>query len=205
MTLNVDATRLPEYVERGAKGGPKFDTTVLSAVNGVEQRNINRTQSRGEWTIGYGLRMASDWKPILALHYAQRGRAYGFTFKDFTDYYVTDGSIGTGNGTATTFQLIKVYDAGVRQYTRTILLPDTDTLIVNLNGTPTTAFTVSDGLLTFTSAPANGAVITASFDFFVPVRFADDHIEISIEMATADTELAAIPAVALIEILPSSP
>lgn len=205
MALNVDATRLPEYVERGAKGGPKFDTTVLSAVNGVEQRNINRPQSRGEWTIGYGMRLASDWAPVLALHYAQRGRAYGFTFRDWSDDNVIDGSIGTGNGTLTTFQLVKVYDVGVRQYVRTILVPDVTTLVVKIDGTPTTAFTNSDGLLTFTSAPANGVVITATFDFFVPVRFADDHIEINVEMATDDQELAAIPAVPLIEILPGSP
>jgi uncharacterized protein (TIGR02217 family) len=57
--------------------GPKFDTTINSALSGVEQRITNRTVSRGEWQIGYGLRTAGDWKPILALHYAQRGSLYG--------------------------------------------------------------------------------------------------------------------------------
>jgi uncharacterized protein (TIGR02217 family) len=204
MAINVDATRLPEYVERGARGGPKFDTTINTSVSGVEQRVANRVLSRGEWQIGYGLRTAGDWKPVLALHYAQRGSLYGFTFRDWSDYYVTDGGIGTGDATTKAFQLIKTYDVGVRQYVRNIYLPDTDTLIVNIDGTPTTAFTVSDGMLTFTTAPGVGAVITASFDFFVPVRFADDHLEISVEMATDDAELAEITAIPLIEVLPSS-
>ncbi len=144
MALNVDATRLPDYIERGARGGPKFDTTINSALSGVEQRVANRVLSRGEWQIGYGLRTAGDWKPVLALHYAQRGSLYGFTFRDWSDYCVTDGSIGTGDGANKVFPLVKVYDVGVRQYVRAITLPDTTTLVVNVSGTPTTAFTITD-------------------------------------------------------------
>jgi uncharacterized protein (TIGR02217 family) len=201
MALNVDATRLPEYVERGARGGPKFDTTINTSISGVEQRVANRVLSRGEWQIGYGLRTAGDWKPVLALHYAQRGSLYGFTFRDWSDYYVTDGGIGTGDGATHGFQLIKTYDVGVRQYVRNIYAPDTDTIVVKVNGVATTDFLVEDGWLTLWDAPGVGAVITASFEFFVPVRFADDHLEIGVEMATDDAELAEITAVPLIEIL----
>ena len=204
MALNVDVTRLPEYVERGARGGPKFDTTINTSISGVEQRVANRVLSRGEWQIGYGLRTAGDWKPVLALHYAQRGSLYGFTFRDWSDYYVTDGAIGTGDGSTKAFQLTKTYDVGVRQYVRKIYVPDTDTLVVKIDGTPTTAFTVSDGMVTFDAAPSSSSAITASFQFFVPVRFADDHLEIGVELATDDAELAEITAIPLIEILPSS-
>lgn len=201
MALNVDVTRLPEYVERGARGGPKFDTAINTSISGVEQRNANRVLSRGEWTIGYGLRTAGDWRPVLAMHFAQRGSLYGFTFRDWADYYVTDGVIGTGDGTTQSFQLTKIYDVGVRQYVRTIYAPDNDTIVVKVDGVATTEFSVEDGLLTLWDAPGNGKNVSASFEFFVPVRFADDHLEISVEMATDDAELAEITAVPLIEIL----
>lgn len=204
MAINFDATRLPDYVERGARGGPKFDTTVHTSVGGIEQRVSNRPVSRGEWTIGYGLRTAGDWKPVLALHYAQRGSLYAFTFRDWSDYYVSNGGIGTGDGATKTFQLVKVYDVGVRQYVRNIYVPDSSTLTIKVNDVPTTAYSVSEGKVTFDTAPADGQVIVASFEFFVPVRFADDHLEISVEMATDDAELAEITAVPLIEVLPSS-
>lgn len=205
MAINVDLTRLPDYVERGARGGPKFDTTVHRSVGGVEQRVSNRPISCGEWTIGYGLRTAGDWKPVLALHYAQRGSLFGFLFRDWADYYVKDGGIGTGDGTNKEFQLVKVYDVGVRQYVRSISVPDVTTLTVKVDGVATTDFTVSDGKLTFGTAPGVGEIVSASFEFFVPVRFADDHLEISVELATDDAELAEITAVPLIEILPESP
>jgi hypothetical protein len=51
---------------------------------------------------------------------------------------------------------------------------------IDVAGTPTTAFTVDAyGRVTFTTAPASGALLTWSGAFYWPVRFDDDTTEFS--------------------------
>ena len=52
------------------------------------------------------------------------------------------------------------------------------------------------GQVTFTAAPANGAVITAGFQFDVPVRFDTDYLEVDLSAFAA----GAIPKIPLVEI-----
>ncbi len=47
--------RMPIDVERGAVGGPGFKTRVLPLESGFEQRNIDWSDTRGEWDLSYGL------------------------------------------------------------------------------------------------------------------------------------------------------
>ncbi len=67
-----------------------------------------------------------------------------------------------------------------------------------INGTPTGAFTVSEatGIVTFAAPPAAGAVLTASFEFDVPVRFDIDRLDI--ELSSFDA--ADAPSIPLIEV-----
>ena len=54
------------------------------------------------------------------------------------------------------------------------------------------------GLVTFAAAPPAGALVTAGFEFDVPVRFDTDELEIDL----AAFEAGAVPSVPLIEIVP---
>lgn len=49
---------------------------------------------------------------------------------------------------------------------------------VDLNGSPTVAYTIdfNTGLITFTSAPGNGILIGADYTFYYVVRFAEDSL-----------------------------
>jgi uncharacterized protein (TIGR02217 family) len=53
-------------------------------------------------------------------------------------------------------------------------------VVVSVGGVATTAFTLqAGGLIVFDSAPAAGAAVRAGFLFDVPVRFAEDRLDIS--------------------------
>jgi uncharacterized protein (TIGR02217 family) len=202
--LNVDDVRLSEDMERGFKGGPGFDTTVLTGPTGIETRVINQTVSRGKWTAAFGMQIRSFWDPIMTLMLTQRGQGYGFKFKDYFDNTVSGQILGTGNGVITDFQIIKVFNSGVRTYTQNTYLPDPTSLVVTVNGVPSVAYTLQPGgIIRFTVAPASGS-IAVTCGFFKAVRFAEDHQEMSFFMAANGLELAEIPAVTLIEVLPSS-
>ena len=132
---------------------------------------------------------------VLAFFEERRGRAYGFRWKDWADFKscapsqspaATDQTLGTGDGTDTTFQLIKTYGASYLPWPRTIAKPVSGTLRVAVNGGAQTEgvdFSVDSttGIVTFTAAPPNGQSVTAGFEFDVPVRFDTDSLEI--EMA----------------------
>jgi uncharacterized protein (TIGR02217 family) len=89
-----------------------------------------------------------------------------------------DQAIGTGDGVADTFELVKAYGAGeLRRITR----PAAGSVRVAVDGTEAVSgWTLEEkGRIQFSEAPAAGATITAGFLFDTPVRFAEDQIEIN--------------------------
>lgn len=173
--------RLPVDVERGAKGGPGFKTTVTVLANGFEQRNIDWAQQRSEYDVSYGIGTKQHYKVVLNFFYVRRGKAFGFRFKDWVDYLSERGSIGTGTGVKTAFQLVKLYTDAGGTYARNIHCPVQGTLKIwknNVLQTETTHYTVNytTGVVTFLVAPTNGHAIEAEMEFDVPVRFDTDSL-----------------------------
>jgi uncharacterized protein (TIGR02217 family) len=196
----VDQAQLPEEVEKGAIGGPLFQTTILSGLSGVEQRNVDWALRRAQYTIGYGLQDNGNWQIVRDFFIAQRGRAYAFLFKDWSDYFATNQTLGLGNGTATDFQLIKVYsNTSGRTYTRNITQPKTGTIAITLNGVSSSAWSLQPGgVIRFAAAPGSGVVVMATyFEFFVPVRFDQDNLPVAMQTGQA----GAISAIKLVEVL----
>lgn len=201
----VDNVRLRVSVERGAVGGPRFMTTVHSALSGHEHRLAEWDECRGEWDISYGIQDKDDLLDVVKLFYSRLGRFYPFRFKDWSDFEsAANEAIGTGDGSTATFQLKKTYTDGVRSYVRVIKLPVSGTLVVKVNGvtkTETTHYTVnySTGVITFTGGniPSNGHAVTATFQFDVPVRFDEDHLKVNMY----SEDLGQIPAITIVEVL----
>jgi uncharacterized protein (TIGR02217 family) len=112
-----------------------------------------------------------------------------------------DQVIGIGDGTTTVFQLTKTYSSTTQSQVRNITRPQPGTVIIAVNGTLNTNWTVDDttGLVTFGTAPAANAVITAGFLFYVPVRFDTDILPVTIE----DYGVGGANSVKLIEVRPS--
>jgi uncharacterized protein (TIGR02217 family) len=177
-------TQFPPDIAYGATGGAMFSTDVVETFGGYEQRNINWAQSRGQWNVGSGVKTQAQLDTLIAFFRARRGKAIGFRFKDWSDYSATSNIIGTGDGADTTFQLVKSYTSGGVTVDRTITKPVSGTVQIYKDGVLQNSGVTTDtatGVVTFTVAPANGVVITASFQFDVPVRFDTDQLDINLQ------------------------
>jgi uncharacterized protein (TIGR02217 family) len=176
--------QFPPDISYGASGGPGYSTTVVTTVSGHERRNANWAAARGKWNVAHGLKKREQVAALIAFFRARKGRAYGFRFKDWTDYQAFAQPLGVGNGSNRTFQLIKRYASGGEIETRIIAKPVSGTVKIYRDGVQAvTGWTVNSatGLVTFTTAPASGVQVTADFDFDVPVRFDSDQMDITIE------------------------
>lgn len=187
MTQAFIEERLPEEVERKAIGGPMFKTIVTTLFSGHEQRNISWSQARGEWDIGYGLSHLKEGKSqsylneVIAFFYARRGMAIGFRFKDWTDFELSDTTIGVGDGINDTFQAVKIYkEASTTAYVRTLNKIVSGTDVVKIDGAPTAAYSIDydTGAIVMNSPPTLGQVITLACEFDVPVRFDIDKLDV---------------------------
>ena len=174
--------QFPTDISFGAVGGAMYSTDIISTYSGHEQRNINWNNARGKWNVAYGVKTPASMQLIIAFFRARQGRAIGFRFKDWTDYDVVLGNLGVGNGTKTIFQLRKQYISGNVIFNRIINKPVIGSLKIYQNGILKTSGVSMDsttGLVTLAPAPANGVIITADFEFDVPVRFDTDNMNIS--------------------------
>ena len=157
---------------------------MVTTVGGYEQRNRNWAAARLRFDASTGIKTRAQAEAIIAFFRARGGRAQAFRFKDWSDYHAMTQVLGTGDGARETFQLIKRYVSGAEEDARLITKPVAGTTKISLNGTPQPSgwsVDTATGLVTFTSAPANGAVISADFEFDVPVRFDTDRLEFRLE------------------------
>jgi uncharacterized protein (TIGR02217 family) len=209
--MPFDNVRFPTAIARGSSGGPERRTDVVTTASGREERNSRWAHSRRRYNLGFGLKSLAHVHDVIAFFEERRGRLHAFRFKDHADFKscaptatptATDQQIGTGNGTSTSFQLVKRYGAGPREYVRQIFAPVPGTVLVAVNGVATTAFSVNDttGVVTFATeqTPAAGATVTAGYQFDVPVRFDTDSISINL----SHFEAGDIPDISLIEVRP---
>ncbi|MEM6487340.1 MAG: DUF2460 domain-containing protein [Pseudomonadota bacterium] len=196
----------PAAISFGSAGGVERRTEVVTLVNGFEERNTPWAGARRRYDAGLGVRSLDDLDALVAFFEARMGRLHGFRWKDWLDHKscapsaspaATDQPIGTGDGTTTAFQLVKVYAPGAHQTARTIAKPVAGSVTVAVDGTPASATAdTATGIVTLASAPAEGAAVTAGFRFDVPVRFDTDSIEINL----AAFEAGELPSVPLIEV-----
>lgn len=189
--MAFDDIRFPVAISRGATGGPERRTEIVTLASGHEERNSRWADSRRRYNAGFGVKGLNDVHEVLKFFEERRGRLHGFRWKDHADFKscapqdqvsALDQQIAVGDGTATIFQLVKHYGTGLRDFVRVITKPVAGTAVIAVNGAPATAVTINaaSGMLTFAAAPAVGAVITAGFEFDVPVRFDTDQLKINV-------------------------
>ena len=200
--------RFPDNISRGARGGPERRTQIVELASGDEERNASWANSRRRYDVAYGIRRADDLAAVVAFFEARNGRLHGFRYKDWADYKSalpsqaispTDQQIGTGTGSLQTFQLAKRYTSGAQTWIRTIAKPVAGTVRVALGMVEQlSGWTVDSttGVITFTTAPANGVIIRAGFEFDVPVRFDSDTLDVTLDFE----RLGSITSIPLLEI-----
>lgn len=183
--------RLPLAASMGAVGGPERLTEVVRLASGAESRNARWSGSRRRWDVGGTVMRLDVAHDLIAFFEARGGRLNGFRFRDPVDWKscapgeaasAVDQVIGTADGAAAAFQLVKHYTSGVDTFTRAISKPVDGTVMVALDGVEMTAFSVdlSTGVVTLDDAPAEGAEVSAGFAFDTPVRFDVDRLDLAL-------------------------
>lgn len=176
--------QFPTDISYGSAGGPEYATDIVISQSGVEQRNVSWSQARARYNVAQGVQTQAQLDALIAFFRARKGRAYGFRFKDWTDFAATGQEIGTGDGTKTQFQLQKLYTSGgVNEY-RAISKPVSGTVKIYKNAVlQTSGYTVNTatGVVTFAAAPAAAVLITSDFEFDVPVRFDTDKLSATLD------------------------
>lgn len=201
--MSFDEVRLPSKIEFGAVGGPRFRTEVVILGSGHEQRNAEWSASRGRWDVAPGIQGDADLQAIIAFWYARQGRLRGFRFKDHTDFQATGQVlIAAVAGGETSAQLVRDYASGPRTYQRIISKPVAGTVHLYRDGVPiASAVDTTTGVVTF--APLAGGspppVLTADFEFDVPVRFDADSLAIR-QVTHARDAISALPIVEIRDI-----
>jgi len=204
--------RFPTAVSFGATGGPERLNEIVSLTSGREKRNARFSQSRRHYDAGTGVRSISDLHDVLAFFEARRGSLHAFRFRDPFDMKscrpdeavdAADQVLGMGDGTKARFALAKTYGDGEDAYDRLIARPVEETLRVAVDGVEKVApddwaFDFATGEVVFApgSVPGNEEVVTAGFEFDVPVRFDTERIAISLTAFKAGQ----IPSIPLIEV-----
>jgi uncharacterized protein (TIGR02217 family) len=204
--------RFPTAISFNAQGGPERRTDVVVLGSGFEERNSRWADSRRKWNAGYGVKSLDDLYAVIAFFEERRGRLHAFRWRDPLDWKscspgatptALDQVLGTGTGALAAFQLKKTYGSAFAPWTRTIAKPVAGTVRVAVAGiekAPGTDFTVdaAAGTVTFLAGqlPADGASVTAGFEFDVPVRFDSDALEITL----AGFKAGAIPEIPIVEV-----
>lgn len=184
----IHDVRLDLELSVGARGGPEWTTQVTRLASGREFRNGSHAASRRRWDMTGKVLNLDELERLTAFFEARQGRLFGFLFRDATDassavagavVSPVDQPVGTGDGETDTFQLSKQYESGGAAVSRMITRPAPDSVRIALDGAEQLGgwSLATGGAIVFDTPPVAGAVITAGFEFDVPVRFDMDRLE----------------------------
>lgn len=158
---------------------PLWKTIVQEAVSGKELRAALTAYPRWKIKLSFEFLRSgaeAELQQLVGFFNARRGRFDSFLFLDQLANSATAQTFGTGNATATQFQLVRDFGGFVEP-------------VQNLNGTPqifkagTLQASPADyslsatGLVTFTTAPGSGAALTWTGNYYQRVRFMQDEAE----------------------------
>ena len=208
--MNFHDVRFPAALSAGSSGGPERRTEIVTLSNGFEERNSPWAHSRRRYDAGLGVRSLDDLAEVIAFFEARHGQLYGFRWKDWTDWAscapsatpsMLDQRLGSGDGERTAFALRKLYASGAQSYARPVSKPVEGSVRVAVGGEPRVAgvdcaIDHATGVVSFAAPPAAGALVTAGFEFDVPVRFDTDRISASL----AGFAAGEIPSIPVIEV-----
>ena len=200
--------RLPLSFSLGARGNRAFLTQIVPLASGREFRNSLHSQSRRSWDIGTAVKTLDDFEALVSFFEARRGRFHGFRFRDITDWKscshdkavtALDQKLADPDGNRTAFPLIKRFESAGIETIKRITRPVGASILVAFDSVETSEWElVQGGMLNFPTPPAPGTVITAGFEYDLPVRFDTDQLEFSL-ISAVGSRLISVPVIELFE------
>lgn len=163
-------TLLRPYTERAVHSTTVERTNSGNVARRAEWGSYGQMTIKGRARFPLGAYTVDDWHSFVV---ARQGGYDSFLYKCLLTRHRTQTleAVGTGDGTTTVFYLdmkhvdsstLLVYKAGVLQ---------TLTTHYTFGGNNTAP------AVTFVSAPTGGQAITATYDYYYPVRFRNDDLE----------------------------
>jgi uncharacterized protein (TIGR02217 family) len=165
---------------------PNWGTRIQRAISGRELRVKDYANPIWNFTLTYSvlhdyafgatyLAINTELRTLMSFVNLHGGAWDTFLFEDPSDNTAVGQQIGTGDGIATKFQLGRSLVISSAAFFEAITAPEVLSTVY-LNGTPTAAYTLDSntGIVTFTSPPGGGVVITADFTYFFRCRFMND-------------------------------
>jgi uncharacterized protein (TIGR02217 family) len=159
---------------------PTFSTRVASHVSGREVRSALFSYTLYEYELTYdGLSSnaaypglgAQSLQSLMGLYLQCEGQYGTFLYTDPSDCSVSGQGIATGDGATTSFTFLRALGGFVEPVS---WVTGVSNIYVN-SVAQTSGWTLSQpNTLTFASAPASGAAISADFFYAFQCRFLDD-------------------------------
>lgn len=199
----------PASLSFGSVGGPERRTEIVTLSNGFEERNTPWESSRRRYDASLGLRNLDDLEAVISFFEARRGKLHAFRWKDWLDFKSCPGSettspfdqsIGSGDGEERSFKLVKNYVSGDYHYCRDIRLPKPQTISIAVDGMKIEnsewSLNEDSGAIIFLEPPSSGSLVSAGYEFDVPVRFDTDLIQAS----AVSFQVGEIPEIPIVEV-----
>ena len=182
---------------------PIFSTVIQTAVSGRTTRLPQRNAPVWQWEVDFTLLRSSnayaEMQQMTGFYLSQLGAGSAFSYQDSEDNSVTSQYFGIGDGSTTSFQLVR----SLGGFVENVYLP-TGTPLIYINGAQAlqlegglgnlqlengggildlengVAYTISaSGVVTFATAPAIGAILTWTGGFNWLCYFDDDQFDLT--------------------------
>lgn len=162
---------------------PEFNTTIKKSKSGKEKAKINWSYPIWHFAVEYDYiieepEVQQDLEELVGFFLERYGAGDSFLYRDPEHNSVVGQNFGIGTGADTKYQLVRAY----KNFIEPVRGINGDPLIY-INGvlkTKTADYTVDDwGMVTFTSPPAEGAILSATFNYYFRVRFKTDNMPAS--------------------------
>lgn len=149
---------------------PVWNAQVQKTVTGRVVAATYQSWPLYKFTLKYDVLSQSVLESLLAFFNQQQGNVIPFWLDAGPGFdSVTAQAIGTGDGTTTTFQLLRSYGGFSEPVAAAF---GTTTAYVAGTAASATFNSPSDGYVTFATAPASGAAITWTGNYYFQCRFA---------------------------------
>ena len=168
MVLQKFPVALQSKVAYNSSKQQSWDTEVYESASGRYRSLSNQLYPK--WKISVLIQPLTDAeaRTLMGFVAARKGGYEPFLWKDAEDYH--EQGVTLAKISNTVYQAVAKFGSYVEP------VEYIDNVEVYVDGTKqnASAYTVSNGYVTFGSAPASGAVVTANYDYYWKVRFNDD-------------------------------
>lgn len=163
----------------GSRKTPVWKTVTHESISGMELRVALMTYPRYRISLSYEFLRAggglAELQTLIGFFNQRRGSWDDFLWLDVDDCTASGVVFGAGTGTKTTFALARSFGGFLEPVQDFVSAP-----VIKVNGVVKATpgdYSISNGMVIFSVAPAVGAALTWSGQFYKRVRFEKDEAE----------------------------